>query len=46
MPRMALRVVCGVGEVIETFDWQMVLSSVDLPEEGRPMMAMDAHFMV
>lgn len=42
---MAFRVVCGVGEVIETLDSQIVLSSVDFPEEGRPIMAMDAHFM-
>ena len=43
---MALRVVWGVGEVMETFDSQIVLSSVDLPEEGLPMIATDAHFMM
>lgn len=40
-----MRVVCGVGLVIETLDSQMVLSRVDLPDEGLPMMATDAHFM-
>ena len=43
---MALRVVCGVGDVMDTLDSQMVLRRVDLPDEGRPMMAMDAHFIV
>ena len=35
-----------MGEVIETLDSQIVFSRVDLPDDGRPMMAMDAHFMV
>ena len=45
MPRIALRVVCGVGDVIETFDSHMVLTSVDLPADGLPIIATDAHFM-
>lgn len=45
MPRIALRVVCGVGEVMETFDSHIVLTSVDLPADGLPMIATDAHFM-
>ena len=40
-----MRVVCGVGEVMETLPSQMVLSRVDLPDEGLPIMATDAHFM-
>lgn len=43
---MAFLVVCGVGDVIETFDSQIVFSRVDFPDDGRPMMAIDAHFMV
>lgn len=42
---MALRVVCGVGEIIETLDSQMVLISVDLPADGLPIIATDAHFI-
>ena len=40
-----MRVVCGVGDVIETFDSQIVFRRVDFPEEGRPIMAIEAHFM-
>ena len=43
---MALRVVCGVGEVMDTLPSQIVLRRVDLPDDGLPMMATDAHFMV
>ena len=42
---MALRVVCGVGEVMDTLPSQIVLRRVDLPDDGLPMMATDAHFM-
>ena len=46
MPRIALRVVCGVGEVMDTLLSQIVLRRVDLPDDGLPIMATDAHFMV
>src|SRR6266849_1850007 len=36
IPTMRLRVVCGLGETIETFWPRMALSSVDLPALGRP----------
>ena len=42
---MALRVVCGVGLVIETLDSHIVFRSVDFPEDGLPIMATDAHFI-
>ena len=45
MPRMALRVVCGVGEVMDTLLSQIVLRRVDLPDDGLPIMATEAHFM-
>lgn len=45
IPLIAFLVVCGVGEVMETFDSHMVLSRVDLPDDGLPIMATDAHFM-
>ena len=40
-----MRVVCGVGEVMDTLLSQMVFRRVDLPDEGLPIMATDAHFM-
>ena len=42
---MALRVVCGVGEVMETLDSHMVLTSVDFPADGLPITATEAHFI-
>ena len=32
--------------MIETLDSHIVFSRVDFPDDGRPMMAIDAHFMV
>ncbi len=46
MPRIALRVVCGVGDVMDTLDSHIVFTSVDFPADGLPIMATDAHFMV
>src|SRR5438105_10418228 len=39
MPRMRLRVVCGLAETAATFSPRRALSSVDLPTLGRPTRA-------
>jgi hypothetical protein len=41
---MLFRVVCGTGLTMATFAPQRRFSSVDLPAEGRPMIATNALF--
>jgi hypothetical protein len=43
---MLFRVVCGTGLTIETLASQKALSNVDLPAEGRPIMATNADFPI
>jgi hypothetical protein len=39
-----LRVVCGIGETIETGSWQAVFKNVDFPAEGLPIITTSAVF--
>ena len=43
IPRIALRVVCGVDAVMLTFISQIVFTRVDLPTLGLPMSDTVAH---
>lgn len=45
IPRMALRVVCGTGETMDTGSPHAVLRNVDFPEDGRPTIVTTAVFV-
>lgn len=45
MPLILLRVVCGTGDVIETFIPVIVFTNVDFPADGLPMTDTVADFM-
>ena len=45
IPLILFLVVCGVGDVIETFMPVIVLTNVDLPAEGLPITDTVAAFM-
>lgn len=45
MPKMRLRVVCGLGVTMESFVPRMALSNVDFPTLGLPMMATKPAFV-
>src|SRR5262249_41565380 len=46
MPRMRVRVVCGLAEMMATFSPTNAFSKVDLPAFGRPRMLTDPERML